>query len=127
MYKNKVVGFEIPAADFKKAQAFYGKIFDWKLKSMGDDGIMVETVASDKDQNPTEPGGINGGFYKRESPRQQPSFMVETESIDDTLKRVEQAGGKVLVPKHPLDGMGFMADIADPEGNEITLWERAKK
>jgi len=127
MYKNKVVGFEIPAADFVKAKAFYGSVFDWKLDPMGDEGFMVETIKSDEDQNPLEPGGINGGIYKRESARQQPSFMVETESIDDTLKRVEQAGGKVLAPKHPLDGMGFMADIADPEGNEITLWEKAKQ
>ena len=126
MYKNKVVGFEIPAADFKKAEAFYGKVFDWKLNSM-DGGIMAETVESDKDMNPTEPGGINGGFYKRESDRQQPSFMVETESIDDTLKHVEEAGGKILTPKHSADGMGFMADIADPEGNEMSLWEKPKK
>lgn len=126
MYKNKVTGFEIPAADFGKAKEFYGTVFDWKLDAVGDEGFMVETVESDKDQNPTKPGGINGGIYKRTSTRQQPSFVVETESIDETLKRVEAGGGKVLTPKHPLDGMGFMADFADPEGNEITVWEKAK-
>src|SRR5688500_20279037 len=115
MYKNKVDGFEIPAADFGKAKAFYGSVFDWKLDQMGDDGFMVETTRSDKDQNPLEPGGINGGIYKRESAKQQPSFMVETESIDETLKREEQAEGTVLTPKHALDSMGIMADSADTE------------
>lgn len=127
MAKNKVTHFEIPYTDFKKAKEFYGSIFDWELEMWGDDGIMANTVKIDKDQNPIEPGGINGGFYKRTSKNQQPSFAVETDSIDETLKAVEKAGGKVTNPKHPIGEWGFMADFADPEGNEMSLWERAKK
>ena len=65
MSKNKVVHFEIPATDFKKAKEFYEGIFDWKLELWGDEGAMAYTTKVDKDKNPTEPGGINGGFYKR--------------------------------------------------------------
>ncbi|TAK02085.1 MAG: VOC family protein, partial [Candidatus Manganitrophaceae bacterium] len=65
--KNKVVFFEIPASDFKKAKAFYEKVFDWKVELWEDKGGMAYTTAVDGDQNPTEPGGINGGFYKRKS------------------------------------------------------------
>ena len=52
---------------------------------------------------------------------------VETGSIDQTLKAVEGAGGKVITPKHAIGEWGFMADFADPEGNVIGLWERSKR
>lgn len=125
--KNKVVFFEIPASDFKKAKGFYEKVFDWNVELWGDDGAMAFTTEVDKDQNPTEPGGVNGGFYKRKSKNGQPSFAVETGSIDETLQAIEKAGGKVVTKKHPIGEWGFMADFADPEGNVITLWEKAEK
>jgi predicted enzyme related to lactoylglutathione lyase len=81
----------------------------------------------DKDYNPTEPGGINGGFYKRKSKADQPTCGVETDSIDETLRAIENAGGKVVTAKHPIDEWGFMADFADPEGNVFSLWEKPKK
>ena len=124
---NKVVMFELPASDFKKAKDFYESVFDWKVELCGDEGAMARTTAADKDFNPIEPGGINGGFYKRKSKADQPSCSVETVSIDETLKAIEKAGGKMVTPKHPIDGWGFMADFADPDGNVLSLWEKPKK
>jgi predicted enzyme related to lactoylglutathione lyase len=125
--KNKVVMFEIPASNFKNAKAFYENVFDWRVELWGDEGAMALTTAADKDYTPTELGGINGGFYQRKSKEDHPSFGVETESIDRTLKAIEKAGGKVVTPKHAIGEWGFMADFADPEGNVIALWERPKK
>ncbi|MBI3803119.1 MAG: VOC family protein [Nitrospirae bacterium] len=125
--KNKVVFFEIPASDMSKAKTFYETVFDWKVEVWEDKGAMAFTTAIDEDQNPTELGGINGGFYKRKSKNDQPSFGVETESIDQTLQAIEKAGGKIATPKHAIGEWGFMADFTDPEGNAITLWEKAKK
>lgn len=125
--KNKVAFFEIPASDFKTAKEFYETVFDWKVDLCGDEGAMAFTTAVDKDYNPTEPGGINGGFYRRKSRTDQPSCGVETESIDETLKVIEKAGGKTVTPKHSIDEWGFMADFADPEGNVLTLWEKRKQ
>lgn len=127
MSKHKVVHFEIPASDFKKAKAFYNKIFGWKMNMWGKEYLMAMTTAVDKNQRPSEMGGINGGFYKRKSKNQQPSFVVETDSIDKTLEKVKMAGGKVTKAKMPVGDMGFMADFKDPDGNEISLWEVVKK
>lgn len=127
MIKNKVVFFEIPASDFQKAKEFYEKVFDWKVELWGDEGAMAYTTPVDKDHNPIEPGGINGGFYKRKSKNDQPSFGVQTGSIDKTLKAIDKAGGKVTTPKHSIGEWGFMADFSDPEGNVIALWEKPKK
>ena len=125
--KNKVVIFEIPASDFAKAKEFYGQVFDWKIELWGNEGAMAFTTAVDKDYNPIEPGGINGGFYKRKSKDEHPSFGVQTDSIDQTLAVIEKAGGRVVTPKHSIGEWGFMADFADPEGNVMALWEKGKK
>lgn len=122
--KNKVVFFEIPTSNIKKAKEFYEKVFDWKIELSDDKGAMAYTTPVDKDQNPIEPGGINGGFYQRKSNHDQPSFGIETGDIDSTLAAIEKAGGKVITPKHSLGEWGFMADVADPEGNVMALWER---
>lgn len=127
MAKHKVVHFEIPASDFSKARDFYKEVFDWKLDMWGDEYLMATTTDVDKDQKPSEIGGINGGFYKRKSADQRPSFVIETDSIDQTLKDVEKAGGKVTRAKDKVGDMGFMAEFTDPDGNEISLWELAKK
>ena len=92
--KNKVVLFEIPASDFKKAKEFYETVFEWKVELWRNEGAMALTTPADKDYNPTEPGGINGGFYKRKSKTDQPSCGVETPSIDETLKAIERAAEK---------------------------------
>lgn len=125
--RNKACFFEIPAMDFQKTKTFYEKVFDWKVELHGEDGAMALTTAADKDFNPIEVGGINGGFYKRKSKDDHPSVGVETDSIDQTLKAIENAGGRVVTPKHSLGEHGFMADFADPEGNVMTLWERPSK
>lgn len=127
MKKNPVAFFEVPASDFKKAKEFYERVFDWNVELWGDEGAMALTTAADKDHNPIEPGGINGGFYKRKSREDQPSFGVQTDSIDRTLAAIEKSGGKVVTPKHSIGEWGFMADFADPEGNVMALWEKAKK
>jgi predicted enzyme related to lactoylglutathione lyase len=124
--KNRVAFFEVPASDFKEAKEFYETVFDWKVELLGDEGAMAYTIAVDKDQNPIEPGGINGGFYKRKSKNDHPSIGVQTDSIDKTLKAIEKAGGKIVTPKHAIGECGFMADFADPEGNVMALWEKPK-
>ena len=127
MSKHKVVHFEIPASDFTKAKKFYSKAFGWKLEMWEDRYMMANTTEVDENQMPKEAGGINGGFYKRKSKKQQPSIVVETDSIERTLKKVENAGGRVTEKKHPIGEMGFMAEFTDPDGNEIGLWQSAKR
>ena len=126
MSKNKVVHFEIPASDFKKAKAFYESVFDWKVDMWGEEGAMATTTKVDKEQNPVEPGGINGGFYKRSGKSDQPTIVVQTDSIDETIKSIEKAGGKITTPKHAIGDWGFMADFKDPDGNDMGLWESPK-
>jgi len=85
----------------------------------GSDGIDHRV---DKDEQPIELECINGGFYKRKSTTDHPSFGVETGY--ELLKAIDKAEGKVVTPKHSIGEWGFMADFADLEGNIIALREK---
>ncbi|MDO8649273.1 MAG: hypothetical protein Q7R81_05840 [Candidatus Peregrinibacteria bacterium] len=76
---------------------------------------------------PLKPGAINGGIMKRTEVAKAPIFAINVSSIDDKVKEVEKAGGKVVMPKMDMMGMGFYAYVTDPSGNVVGLWEDAKK
>jgi uncharacterized protein len=123
---GKVVHFEIPYDDGDRARRFYGEIFGWELSEMpGMDYTLVVTGPSG-DRGPTEAGYINGGMMARSAgPATGPVVVMDVESIDDALGKVEGAGGSVVVPKQPVGEMGFTAYVKDPEGNVVGLWETA--
>jgi predicted enzyme related to lactoylglutathione lyase len=125
---DKVVHFEIPAEDLARAKEFYGSIFGWQLQTMsmgeGDYTIAITTPVDDQSQQPTEPGGINGGMMQR-SDRTPPTpvITIDVEEIDQALKEVEAQGGSVVTPRTSIPGMGAFAYFKDPEGNVLGLWE----
>ena len=121
---RKVVHFEIPADDLARAKEFYGSVFEWQLEDMeGMDYTSVTTVPVDDQQMPTEPGAINGGLIHRSEELSVPVLTVDVDSINETLKSVEAAGGSVVRSRTEIPGMGAYAYLRDPEGNVVGLWE----
>jgi predicted enzyme related to lactoylglutathione lyase len=109
-----------------------GKLFGWKLQDWpmpdGSKYIGVHTTPIDETTRmPLKPGAINGGIMKRTKDAKAPIFAINVESIDEKVKQVEHAGGKVVMPKMDMMGMGFYAYVSDPEGNVLGLWEDSKK
>ncbi|NTV52312.1 MAG: VOC family protein, partial [Candidatus Firestonebacteria bacterium] len=72
-----------------------------------------------------EKGAINGGLFPREALVPAPVVVIGVDSIDETIKRVTAAGGKVIMPKQPIPN-GAYARIADSEGNIIGLADNSK-
>lgn len=62
---DKVSWFEMPADNVVRASTFYSAVFGWATPPMGKDATFALTVAADKNGDPTEIGGINGGFHQR--------------------------------------------------------------
>jgi predicted enzyme related to lactoylglutathione lyase len=121
----KVVHFEIPADDESRARDFYGSVFGWQLQHMPelDYTLAMTTPIDEQTQVPTEPGAINGGLMKRSSETPTPVITVEVDSIDDSLKQIEAAGGSTVKPRTEIPGMGAFAYFKDPEDNVMGLWE----
>lgn len=127
---DKVVHFEIPVDDLARAKKFYS-IFGWQLQDMDMPGgmkyTMVRSVETDDKQMPKEPGAINGGMMQRTKTVHSPVIAINVSSVDEYIKKVEAAGGKVITPKMEIGGMGFYAYVTDSEGNVIGLWQDLKK
>ena len=120
----KVVHFEIPFDDKARAMKFYAEAFDWKLTDMPEMSyVIAQSVAVDEQQQPTEPGAINGGLFQRPKEAPHPAIYVGVDSIDEALKKVKAGGGKVVTPRTPIPGMGAYARVTDTEGNVIGLYE----
>jgi predicted enzyme related to lactoylglutathione lyase len=127
MGMRKVVHFEIPAEDIGRAKGFYSSVFGWQLQTMpvgeGEYTIVMTTPIDEQTQQPTEPGGINGGMMQRSQETPSPVITVDVEEIDQTLKEIEAEGGSIVTPRTPIPGMGAFAYFKDPEGNVMGLWE----
>lgn len=121
---DPVVHFEIPFDDKARATKFYADTFGWALADMPQMSyVMAQTTPSGENQMPKEPGAINGGLFARPKEAPHPVVYVAVRSIEDALKKVASAGGKVVTPKTPIPGMGAFARIADTEGNVVGLFE----
>jgi predicted enzyme related to lactoylglutathione lyase len=126
---DKVVHFEITTDDLGRAKEFYGSVFEWQLQDVDMGGGMtyttVGTVPVDDKMMPTEPGAINGGMMQRSADIPTPVITVGVDAIDDTIKKIESAGGSVVTPRTEIPGMGAFAYFKDTEGNLLGLWESA--
>lgn len=129
---NGVVHFEIPTDNLKRANRFYSTVFGWKMepaKGMENQYHMATTVAVDsKSRMPREPGAINGGLMTKEGPGSDyPVIVIDVPSLDESVKKVQKAGGKVVMEKQNVMDMGWYVRVTDTEGNVIGIWETIKK
>ena len=124
---DPVVHFEMPRKDAKRVSKFYRKAFGWKMKTLGGGmGSYVLATTTESDQKtgrPKSPGVINGGFFELDEskPGQVPSVVIGVKSIKESMKKVTQAGGKVLGKPMEIPGVGLYVSFYDTEGNRISL------
>ena len=67
-------------------------------------------------------GGLRRGMGLRGEPEQRITNFIGVPSVDEHIKKIESAGGKVL-NKLPVPGWGYMAMCLDTEGNLFGIWE----
>lgn len=119
---HTIVHFEIPADDVEKLRKFYSALFGWKIEKMP--GTMeyfgIQTVPVNDKGMPVRPG-VNGGMMKKQNSEHKPVNYVAVESVDEYVKKIEALGGRVIVPKMEVPGIGWWASALDPEGNQFAI------
>ena len=122
---DSVVHFEMPAEDRNRMAGFYSKVFGWKTQMLGPDmSNYVVVTTTDSDENgPKKPGAINGGFFNKSSdrPAQYPSVVIAVDDIKTAMKKVADAGGKILGKPDDIPGVGKYVSFYDTEGNRVSL------
>ena len=126
MKMNPVVHFEMPYEDKNRMADFYAKSFGWKSEMMGPEmGEYVVTMTSEGDENgrPKSIGMINGGFYKKPADEMGkcPSVVISVDNIEESMKKVQEAGGKILSKPDNIPGVGLYASFMDTEGNRLSI------
>jgi predicted enzyme related to lactoylglutathione lyase len=130
MAMNGVMHFQVPVTNMPRAQKFYERVFGWQIQAPPDmEGqYHMATTVPTGERGPTEPGGINGALsLRREEGQFQAWLVIGVDSIDEHVRKVEAAGGRLVTEKVPVYDMGFYAEVGDTEGNVIGLWETARK
>jgi predicted enzyme related to lactoylglutathione lyase len=124
MKDHAISWFEIPTEDLDRAQKFYEAIFEIQMIPMEFPGFKMRLFPI---SNPET--GIGGALVKT-----NPGFYIPSEShgpliylnanpdVEIVLSRVENAGGKVTVPKTLIsEEHGYMGVFIDSEGNRIAV------
>ena len=109
---NPFVHIEIRTRDMDKCKTFYEKVFDWQVSEQPGYGL-IDTGAPPA-----------GGVFP--APPEVPlgvAVYVGVDSNEETTEKIRAAGGRIVVEKQEVPGMGWFTTFLDPEGNEMSAWQ----
>lgn len=103
--------FAINCDDVDRAKKFYEGVFGWKFQPWGPPGFFntadAGAMGALQPRRELVPGVRMTGF--------ECTFGVT--NIDATVAAIEQAGGKIVMPKVTIPTVGTLIFFEDPEGN----------
>ncbi len=114
---NAINWFELPVHDLERARRFYETVLGASLRPVTFGGLEQALFPYD--------GGVGGALIK--DPKLEPSaagtvvYLDASGRLDAAVRRVEEAGGRVVLPKTDIGDPGFIAMIVDTEGNRVGL------
>jgi uncharacterized protein len=132
---NRVVHFEIHAANPERAARFYSDVFGWNINEWLIPGVQLPDenrywLVSTGDQKTP---GIDGGllFRRGQAPSEgQPVnayvCTMSVDSVDASVTKVQAVGGTIALAKMPIKGVGWIAYGKDTEGNIFGMMQEDK-
>ncbi len=132
---NRVIHFEIHAADPNRAAKFYRDVFGWDVKEWVVPGVEMPKehrywlITTGSKEDP----GINGGilFRRGAAPAEGQAVnaytcIIGVTSVDEYVAKAVAAGATVALPKMPIKGVGWLAYCKDTEGNIFGMMQDDK-
>jgi Predicted enzyme related to lactoylglutathione lyase len=108
----KVIHVEVTGKNGPALQSFYSDVFGWKLNTDLPDGYGMMR----------QEDGFTGGIGPtRDGSAGQVTFYVHADDPAGTLRRVEELGGRVIMPLTEVAKDTTIALFADPEGHIVGL------
>lgn len=111
---NELKHFAINADDVERARGFYENVFGWRFSAWGPpDFYQIETG----------PGGTIGGALhrRRDVVPGRPVYgfecTVAVDDVDAVARAVRASGGRVVMEKSIIEGVGELIFFEDTEGN----------
>lgn len=111
---SKLTHFAINTHDVEATQEFYGSVFGWTFRDYGPAGFVQ--ILDEAGSAPM--GAIQ---QRRELIDDAPTSGFEctfgVDDVDATAERVLAAGGRILMDKSTIPGVGHLIAFQDPGGN----------
>ena len=115
MADARIIHFEIVGKDQAALQAYYSKLFGWKINNQNPGGYGMTDSA--------DTGVVVGVGASPDGSAGHVTGYVTVADIDATLARATELGGRVIAPKFNPGGGATLALVADPEGHVLGLTE----
>jgi predicted enzyme related to lactoylglutathione lyase len=116
---------ELATTDQKNGVQFYRTLFGWEVKEepIGPDDIYSIFLIRGKE--------VAAAYTMRAEERAHGTpphwnLYVTVANVEDSVKRAESLGGKVLAPPFDVMDAGRMAILQDPTGAIFEVWEAKK-
>jgi len=106
---RRVVHFEFHSADSDRSQAYFEKLFGWKVSRW--EGPMDYRLCQTG-----EGDGIDGAIMASQDGQPRTVNVVEVEAIGAATKQAAELGGTVVVEKMSIPGVGYASYAVDPAG-----------
>jgi len=116
---NVINWFEIPVSNIERASKFYSAVLGGELQQMEMMGTKMAFLPMDGE-------GVGGSLCQGDNYKPTSDgakiYLNGGEDLNVPLAKVENAGGKVVMPKTKInDEIGFMAFFVDTEGNNMAF------
>ncbi len=113
---------ELMTPDLEKAKSFYRELFGWTFK---EETIAQGPMAGQPYVVAYAGEAMVAGMLPLCAPEVPPNWgsYVTVDNLDNALVKVEEMGGKVLIPGTPVKDVGSFAVIQDNTGAFLMLME----
>src|SRR5262249_13832877 len=114
---GRFVWHEQVSSDPTQAQEFYKQLFGWGTEVFKPGEVDYTMISAG--------GQSHGGFGKAMEGAPPPHWLshVRVENVDETLLKVESAGGKLAAGPFEMGEVGRMAIVTDPQGAFVSLYQ----
>ena len=114
-----VVHSIIPCDPDERAKDFYAALFpNWRFKSLPPNQFWEIT-----DENGDYPHSIYLAMMKGEGTPATPTSYYAVSDIDAAIETAVSLGAEPIVPKTPVPGKGYYAELLDVVKNNFGLWQ----
>ena len=116
---------ELATTDQKAAVAFYGALFGWGVNDMPIGPTETYSMFQMRGKD------VGAAYTMRPEERQHGApphwnLYVSVANVDESAKKAESLGAKVLAPPFDVMDVGRMAVLQDPTGAVFQLWQAKK-
>lgn len=117
--------FELATSDQNSAKGFYSSVFGWETddQPMGPDQFYTMLKVDGKNI------GALFGMSKEEMSSGIPphwGLYISVTNADESAKKAESLGGKIIMAPFDVMDVGRMAVIQDPTGAIFSIWQAAQ-